>query len=97
MSRYNTQTSTRVLALCQQPRTVAEIEEDFGESERHLARYAVYNLVKRGVLRNINPGQYGWGKRGRFVAVGSDGEPLTTSGPVSDGGLALARAWGLPC
>lgn len=97
MSRYNTQTSTRVLSLCQQPRTVAEIEEDFGESERRLARYAVYNLVKRGVLRNINPGQYGWGKHGRFVAVGADGEALTTSSPVSDGGLALARAWGLPC
>jgi hypothetical protein len=93
MSRYNTQTSTRVLSLCQQPRTVAEIEEDFGESERRLARYAVYNLVKRGVLRNINPGQYGWGKRGRFVAVGADGEALTTSRPVNDGGLALARAW----
>jgi hypothetical protein len=89
--------ASRVLALCQQPRTVAEIEQDFGESERHLARYAVYNLVKRRLLRNINPGQHGWGKRGRFVVAGADGEALTTTRPVSDGGLALARAWGLPC
>jgi hypothetical protein len=85
---YNTHIAPRVLDLCQQPRTVAEIEDEFRGTERHLARFAVYNLVKRGQLRNLTQGKCGNGKVGRFVA---------TSGvrpPVGDGS-ALAAAWGL--
>lgn len=88
MSRHNTQTSTRVLSLCEQPRTAAEIEEQFSVAERHLARYAIYNLVKRGLLQNVNPGQQGWGKCGRFVVSDPNARRITSDG--SD----LARAWG---
>jgi hypothetical protein len=91
MSRYNTQTSTRVLSLCEQPRTAVEIEEHFSGSERHLARYAIYNLVKRGQLRNLTEGKCGWGKCGRFVVADPSARRV-----VSDGS-DLARAWGLPC
>jgi hypothetical protein len=97
VSRYNTQTSTRVLSLCEQPRTAAEIEEHFSGSERHLARYAIYNLVKRGQLRNLTEGKCGWGKRGRFVVT----EPSTgridapSARRVVSDGSDLARAWGL--
>lgn len=81
----------RVLSLCQQPRTSAEIEDEFPGRERHLARYAIYNLVKRGQLRNLTEGKCGPGKVGRFVAT----QPERRT-PAGDG-RELARAWGMPC
>lgn len=91
MSRYNTQTSSRVLSLCQQPRTAAEIEEQFAGAERHRARYAIYNLVKRGQLRNLTEGKCGWSKCGRFVVADPSERHITSDG------RDLQRAWGLAC
>jgi hypothetical protein len=92
VKRYNTSIAPRVLDLCQKPLTVAEIEDQFSSTERHRAKFAVYNLVKRGQLRNVNPGQKGWNKCGRFVVTdtGAGGAPRGD-------GRELARAWGLPC
>ena len=96
MSRHNTQTSTRVLSLCQQPRTAAEIEEQFAGAERHRARYAIYNLVKRGQLRNLTEGKCGWSKCGRFVVADASAQhTASTERRIASDGLDLQRAWGL--
>jgi hypothetical protein len=97
MTSHSFHIAPRVLDLCQKPRTVAEIQEAFAGTERDLARYAVYNLVKRGLLRNVNPGQHGWGKRGRFVCADSTDTGDCKARRITSDGRDLARAWGLPC
>lgn len=82
----------RVLALCQEPRTSAEIEAEFRTlDEARRARFAVYNLVRRGLLRNIAEGRHSVRNPGRFVAARP--ERAAPKGTGSE----LARAWGLPC
>ena len=81
----------RVLKLCQQPRTSAEIEAEFDTcDEASRARFAIYNLVKRGLLRNIAEGRHSVRNPGRFVAA----KPERVSVPRGNGS-ELARAWGM--
>lgn len=100
-NRYqNTHIAPRVLELCQQqPLSVEQLKAHFAGSEQGLVRHHVYNLVKRGQLRNVTDGKCGNGKVGRFVRVAEQaprqGVPAD-AGPAALGssdGRALAAVW----
>jgi hypothetical protein len=91
----NTHIAPRVVALCaQKPRTAAQVMAEFPADEARLARFALYNMVKKGLLVNVTRGKCGNGKVGRFVAVTPTHAPPLHKAP--DGyGEDLARAWGM--
>lgn len=79
-----------VLNFCQQPKTMAEIRAQFGTDWRF--RYAVYNLVAAGKLKNLNPRRddHARYKPGLFVSTEAHGE---VPAPANDGGVLLQRVW----
>lgn len=102
-ARYrNTHIAPSVLALCADgARTMAELQAQFDAAEQPLVRHHVYNLVKRGWLRNLTEGKCGNGKVGRFVVteLGQQQPSKAAEGPKRwrNDGMDLQRAWGVAC
>lgn len=89
--------SGRVLQACNpHPQTMAQLcSGEVVAGDPTLIRFAVYNLVRRGTLRNLNAGR-GRGFSGLFLAVDvPDVRPgeLPVSDPRADGARELERAW----
>lgn len=85
----------RVLRLCQQSLTMSEIVDHFPAHDATRARYAVYNLVKRGLLRNEVEGKCGPHRSGRFVVTEAAPAMEPERHAPRGTGIELARAWGL--
>lgn len=86
--KYDPERAQRVLDLCSEPKTAAQIVAALGSRQ---ARFAVHNLVKRGELQNLNAGKR-VGTPGLFVVA----KPRERS---TDRGALLASVWGAgaPC
>lgn len=76
---YATRTAA-VLAMCAQPRTLAEIREAFGEHGQR-AEYVLHNLVKRGLVVNVRRDALRC-QPGIYQAADAVGEPLQPREPV---------------
>lgn len=85
---YQTDRAQRVLEFCQEPKSMNDIVTAFGAEQ---ARFAVYNLVKRKRMVNLNAGS-GHGVPGLFVATANAASSRSVVTSRSDGS-ALARAW----
>ena len=88
----------QVLEFCSdQPRTMEEIVEHFSSDARY--RYAVYNAVAHGKMRNINAGQ-GRSTPGLYVTIKCARPKKAAQDVVMStsldwaAGKALAQAWG---
>lgn len=82
--------SSRVLAaLNDGPKTIAELQ-DAVRGDPLRVRFAVYNLVKRGRMQNLNAGSP-HGTSGLFSLIGGPAEPLEP-GPRCDA-TALEHVW----
>lgn len=80
-----------LLAFCAQPRTLSAVREKFGKDRRW--RWALYNLVKRGSVVNLNA-HLGRSVPGCFHAVEQEETAPKVSAAVA--GVALQQAWGMP-
>lgn len=75
-----------VVEFCQTPRTRAELVDHFGADSRYA--FALFNGVKRGLLRNLCTGK----RNGRYQAIAA--EPITRATAANgEVGLDLQRAW----
>lgn len=98
MSRYPRAPNRKpqLLVFCQTPRTMAQILSHFGGDVQW--RYAVYNFIKTGDLKNLRPLAEAPHKvPGLFVAATVSGTvalPVEQPEAVRDAAFgALARAW----
>jgi len=89
----------QVLEFCSdQPRTMQEIMDQFGHDTRF--RYAVFNCVAHGKMRNLNAGN-GRAKPGLYLATKSIAKKAEPAARVAASacldwaaGKALAQVWG---
>lgn len=82
--QYDHARAELVQAYCTTPRTMADIVDHF---EAHhgagrQARFAVYNLVRRGLLLNVAPTKASRGTPGLFICAAAD-SPHVPAAPVA--------------
>jgi len=87
MPRPPTSHAQAIRAFCATPRTRAEIVAKFGNESKVI--WSVRNLVKRGELQNLNA-HLVRGVPGVYFAAADESPARHT-----DGGAALAQAWGM--